>query len=99
VVKYLKGRNARIDDLEGGVNVDSDCEGDSTGANDGELKMEDEETLAVLIAGSFSACALSRPILTLRGMTSSPVGNLFSSIAAQILSLSLPSNRKASTIA
>ena len=59
MVKYLKSRDARINDLEGGVNVDSDCEDDSTGANDGELKKEDEETRAVLIAGSFSACVRS----------------------------------------
>ena len=56
MVKYLKGRDARINELEGGVNVDSDCEGHSTGANEGGLKKEDEETRAVLIAGSFSAC-------------------------------------------
>ena len=56
MVKYFKGRDARINDLEGGVNVDSDCEGDSTGADDGELEKEDEETRAVLIVGSFSAC-------------------------------------------
>jgi len=56
VVKYLKVQDTRISDLEGGVNVDSDCEGDSTGANDGGLEGEDEETHAVLIAGSFSAC-------------------------------------------
>ena len=56
MVKYLKGRNTLINDLEGGVYVDSDCEGDSTGVNDGALKKEEEETRAVLAAGSFSAC-------------------------------------------
>ena len=58
MVKYLKGRNVPIKDLEGGVNVDSDCEGDSTGAGGGTLSEErnEEETRAVLIAGSFSAC-------------------------------------------
>lgn len=83
MVKYLKGRNARISDLEGGANVNSDCEGDSAGAQDGALKKEDEETRAVLVAGSFSAWVLSHPILTIRGMTSSSAGDLFSSIAAQ----------------
>ena len=57
VVKYLKGRNVLISDLEGGVNVDSDCEGDFTGAGDGASNGEqnEEETRAVLITGSFSA--------------------------------------------
>ena len=58
MVKYLKGRNVPINDLEGRVNVDSDCEGDSTWAGDVTLNGEqnEEETRAVLLAGSFSAC-------------------------------------------
>jgi len=56
VVKYIKGRNVPINDLEGGVNIDSDCEGNSIGAGDETLKEQNEETRAVLIAGSFSAC-------------------------------------------
>jgi hypothetical protein len=59
VVKYLSGGNALINDLEGDVNVESDCEGDSTGAEDGTLKAkeeEEEQVRAVLITGSFSAC-------------------------------------------
>ena len=58
MVKYLKGRNVPINDLEGSVNVDSDCEGDPTGAGGETLNEEqnEEETRAVLIAGSFSAC-------------------------------------------
>ena len=58
MVKYLKGRNVPMNDLEGGVNVDSDCEGDLTGTGGGTLNEEqnEEETRAVLIAGSFSAC-------------------------------------------
>jgi hypothetical protein len=56
VVKYLKGRNALINDLEGDVNVESDCEGDSTGAGMKHRREEKEEqTRAVLITGSFSA--------------------------------------------
>jgi len=56
-VKYIKGRNVPINDLEGGVNIDSDCEGNWAGASDETLKEElNEETRAVLIAGSFSAC-------------------------------------------
>lgn len=56
MVKYLKGRNTPITDLEGDINVDSDCEGDSTAAGDGASKEEaKEETRAVLAAGSFSA--------------------------------------------
>ena len=62
MVKYFKGRDPPINDLEGGVNVDSDCEYDSTGAGCESLKKEDEEgTRAVLIAGSFSACVDSSP--------------------------------------
>jgi hypothetical protein len=38
VVKYLKGRNALTNYLEGDVNVDSDCEGESTGISDEDIK-------------------------------------------------------------
>jgi hypothetical protein len=58
VVKYLKGGNTLMNDLEGAVNVESDCEGDSTGTSDGTPKMKEEkgqQTRAVLITGSFSA--------------------------------------------
>jgi len=55
VVKYLRGKNTLVNDLEGDPNVDSDCEGDTTGAYDETLKEENEESRAVLIAGSFSA--------------------------------------------
>ena len=63
MVKYLKGGSALISDLEGDVNVESDCEGDLTVASDGTLKEEWEESRAVLIAGSFSACAAFSPHL------------------------------------
>jgi len=57
VVKCIKGRNVPVNDLEGGTNVDSDCDDDSTGASDRVLKREqNEESRALLIAGSFSAC-------------------------------------------
>ena len=57
MVKYLKGKNAPINDIEGDLNVESDCEGDSTGvvAETQKLKEEKKETRAVLITGSFSA--------------------------------------------
>ena len=57
VVKYVKGRNHLISDLEGDVNVESDCDGHIPGLED-ELhnaKEEKKETRAVLITGSFSA--------------------------------------------
>ena len=57
VVKYVKGRNPLISDLEGDVNVESDCDGDILGLKD-ELhnaKDEKKETRAVFITGSFSA--------------------------------------------
>ena len=61
MVKYLKGRSAPTKDLKENVNIESDCEGDLTGASDGTLKKEEEEekeekSHAVLITGSFSAC-------------------------------------------
>jgi len=59
VVKYLKGRSTLIRDLKGGLNLESDYEGDSTGLGPETPKMkeeEEEETRAVLITGSFSAC-------------------------------------------
>ena len=58
MVKYLKGRNTVIRDLKGDLNLESDYEGDSTGAGLETPEMqegEEEETRAVLITGSFSA--------------------------------------------
>ncbi|KAF9650018.1 hypothetical protein BDM02DRAFT_3128015 [Thelephora ganbajun] len=57
LVKYLKGRNPLVSDLEKDVNVESDCEGDSpTVKNETPTTKEKEEpTRAVLITGSFSA--------------------------------------------
>ena len=56
VVKYVKGGNPPISDLEGDANVESDCDGHISGVN-GELPdaKEKKETRAVLITGSFSA--------------------------------------------
>ena len=57
MVKYLKGRNPPINDLEGAANLDSDCEDDHSGVSDETSKEKnEEETRAVLITGSFSAC-------------------------------------------
>jgi len=55
VVRYIGGKNTLVDELEGNPHVDSDYEGDTTGAYDETLKEEKEESRAVLIAGSFSA--------------------------------------------
>ena len=52
-MKYFKGRNVSINDLEGGVNVESDCEGNSIGVGSGTLRKG--ENRAVLVTGSFSA--------------------------------------------
>ena len=51
VVDYVKGQNTL-------VNIESDCESDSTGVahESPGVKKEEEETRAVLVAGSFSAC-------------------------------------------
>ena len=61
MVKYLKGRNTLIRDLKGDLNLESDYEGDSTGVGleTPEMKEGEEETRAVLITGSFSACVHS----------------------------------------
>ena len=62
MVKYLKGRNTMIRSLKGDLNLESDYEGDSTEAGLETPKMreeEEEETRAVLITGSFSACVHS----------------------------------------
>jgi len=57
VVKYLKGQKALTNDLEGDLNIESDCEGDpmGIGPEPSKTKEEKEETRAVLITGSFSA--------------------------------------------
>ena len=58
MVKYLKGQNIVLNDLEGGSNVESDCECDGTGVVPETVEMkeeEEEETRAALITGSFSA--------------------------------------------
>jgi len=83
VVKYLKGGSVLANDLEGGVNLESDCESDSTGAGDGTPEEEKEENRALLITGSFSACVSFLAPSGLQGMTRSPDGDLYSSIAAQ----------------
>ena len=56
MVKYFNGRDTLISDLEGDVNVDSDCEDNSIGVDDGPLKEKDEGGHAVLTTWSFSAC-------------------------------------------
>ena len=68
MVKYLKGRNILVSDLEGGVNIESDCEGDSQEVKQETSKdgVETEEwTRAVLTAGSFSVYRFSYSALNL----------------------------------
>ena len=83
MVKYLKGGSVLVNDLEGGVNLESDCESDSMAAADGTPEEEKEESRAVLVAGSFSACVRFLAPSGPQGMTGSPDGDLYSSIAAQ----------------
>lgn len=100
MVKYLKGRNTPVSDLEGDVNIESDCEEDSPRVKKGILKVKEEnveETRAVFITGSFSAYALFYPVSSSREMTGSLAGNRSFSTAAQMQSCLLPSNRKVST--
>ena len=60
MVKYLKGKDTPISDLEEGANVESDCEDNSPGTEKEAQKSKGErnETRAVLITGSFAACAI-----------------------------------------
>ena len=57
-MKYFKGRDILVNDVEGDLNLESDCEDDSTGVGleTPEAKEEKEEARAVLTTGSFSAC-------------------------------------------
>ena len=56
MVEYLEDGNTPINDLEGDLNVESDCESDPMGVVPETQKAEDKEvTRAVLITGSFSA--------------------------------------------
>ena len=59
MVKYLdvKGRHPLVKDLEGDLNVESDCEGDLLEVRDETSEVGEEQTRAVLITGSFSAYA------------------------------------------
>ena len=58
MVKYFKGRDTLVNDVEGELNIESDCEDGSTevGLETPDAKKEKEETRTVLITGSFSAC-------------------------------------------
>ena len=55
MVKYFKGQNPPVDDLEGDAIIESDCEGDS--AETETEPSEEERTRAFLTTGSFSAYA------------------------------------------
>jgi len=59
VVKYTKSQSTLISDLEGDLDVESDCEGDLTGTGSETPKVKEEReseiNRAVLITGSFSA--------------------------------------------
>jgi hypothetical protein len=57
VVKYFKDQSPFVNDLEGDVNVESDCEGDSPEIEDEllEEELKEGQTRAVLMTGSFSA--------------------------------------------
>jgi hypothetical protein len=97
VAKYLKGKNTPVADLEGDVNIESDCEEGLPGIKKGTQKVkeeEGEETRAVFITGSFSAYAFLCTAPFSREMTVSLAGNRSSSTAAQTQSCLLPSNRR-----
>ena len=63
MVKYIKGQGITTNDLEGDLNIESDCETDSMelGLEPLTTEEEGEETRAVLITGSFSACVRFLP--------------------------------------
>ena len=56
-MNYFKSQNTLVKDLEGDLNIESDCESDSMGVSHGTsgVKKEEEEVRAVLITGSFAA--------------------------------------------
>ena len=67
-VIHLEGWSALTHYPQWYIDVESDCEGDSTGVGDGELEPEEEkqeQTRAVLTTGSFSACVHSPSSLRL----------------------------------
>lgn len=93
MVKYLKGKNTPVNDLEGDVNIESDCEEGSPEVRKGKLKAKDEtgeETRAVLITGSFSAYAFFHYVTFSGEMTAPSAGNHSSSTVAQTRSRLLP---------
>jgi hypothetical protein len=103
VVKYLIGRSALTEYLEGDVNFESDYEGDSQGAK-GETSSSGEEreaqARAVLVAGSFSAYAFFLDGFFVTGeMTIFSAGYLYSSTAVRTRSYSPPSNHRAPMLA
>ena len=59
MVKYFKGPNLLIGDLEGEVNAESDCEGDLPEVGEVSNEGNEERIRAVLTKGSFSAYAPS----------------------------------------
>ena len=70
MVIYLKDRSALINYLEGDADLDSDCESDSRGVENGASKTAEEgeeQALAVLTTGSFSAYVHSLSCLHLEG--------------------------------
>lgn len=56
MVKHIKCRTALVSDLAGDINLESDCDEDTPGVEYELPDEKDEETRAVLITGSFSAC-------------------------------------------
>ena len=56
MVKHIKCRTALMSDLAGDINLESDCDEDTPGVEYELPDEKDEETRAVLITGSFSAC-------------------------------------------
>lgn len=100
VVKYIKCQDL-ISDVEGGVNVDSDCDEDMLEVKDELPKMKEkgeEEARAMLMIGSLSTYVQSATQSLLKEITSLLAGNPFSSTVAQTKSCSLHSNRKVSNL-
>ena len=97
MVKYLKKKNTSVSDLEGGANIESDCEESSwgiKGGTQGAKEVGGEEIRAVLITGSFSAYVLAYFVPFSGEMTGSSAGNLSSFTAAQTQSPSLLSDHR-----
>jgi hypothetical protein len=100
VVGHLKARNSLVKNPEEDFDIESDCEGGSTDAEEEASKCESgEQTHVTLVVGSFSACGHFFTLFLLGEMTNFSDGSQCSSISAQTRSRLLPSGHKVLALA